>query len=107
MVVFKRLPAGFAYCFKSCEVDNCVDLLVCEDPAGAFIVQHIRFIEFEVLACDLPYPVECLRLGVAEVIHYNNVIARIEKFNTSMASDKACAACYKNCTHNNSPPFTF
>ena len=92
MVVAEGLLDAFAYGLQAREVDDGVDLVLGEDFLQALPVQKVGFVEFEVLAGDLPDVVQGFGLGVDEVVHDDDVLACIEKLHAGVGADVPGAA---------------
>ena len=84
LIVLKRFGNRLANGFKSCKVDNGVNLVVGKKLVHSLSVADVSLNEGHRLANDLGYAVESLRLGVHQVIHYDHTVARFVQLNDSV-----------------------
>ena len=84
LIILKRFGNRFANGFKSCKVDNSVNLVVGKKLVHCLSVADVSLNEGHRLANDFGYAVEGLRLGVHQVIHYDHTVASLVQLNDSV-----------------------
>ena len=75
LIIFPGLLYGLADRLQSCEMNDCVDLLLAENLFQSFAVQNVCLIERNLLTGDSFYSGNYFLTGVAEIIQYDYIIA--------------------------------
>ena len=88
----------FTHRFKTCEVDDRIDIVCSKDLTECFTIKDIHLIERELfrLARDLTNTVDGFFARVGKIVDHNYVVAFFEQFNTRVTSDETCATCYQD-----------
>jgi len=86
-VVHERFADALGYRFIACKVDNDLDVIFREYFLHIRFIAHIRFIEPEILAAYLFYKFDSLGLRVVEVVHYDDILVRFQKFDAGVGAD--------------------
>ena len=73
-------------------MDHRIDLFLFEDRCKRRLVQNVRLIECHLFSGDLLHAIQTLLAGITQVIHYNYIVAGLQKLHACVASDKSGAA---------------
>ena len=92
MVVENGLLYAFAHCLQAGEMDDGIDVVFGKDSVHAFLVQQIHLIKLEVFAGDFPDAVQCLRLGVDEVVEDDDFLPLVQQLHAGVRTNVAGAA---------------
>ena len=91
-VVHQRLTHAFGYCLIARKMYHCLDIIFGEYLLHIRLIAHIGFIEFEIPAAYLFYQLNRFGLGIVEIIHYYDLFACLEEFDTGVRAYIACSA---------------
>ena len=78
-------------------MNDCIDRIVVEHTLQSTAVKDIHLVKLKSFSCDLPDFINSFRLGIAEVIHNDDLMSCAKQFNAGMAPNKTGAACYQYC----------
>ena len=92
VVVLEGLLNALAHGLQAREVDDGVDGMLVEQLLHGRAVAQVGLAEGEVLAGDAADAVQCLGLGVDEIVDDDDLMSRVEQFYASVAADIAGAA---------------
>ena len=76
VIILPRLGHRFAHRFQSCEMDAAVYGLLRKHLFQTFPVQNIHLIKRYRLSRDLLHTLQRFLTGIAQVIHYDHIVAR-------------------------------
>ena len=94
VIILQGLGNGFSHCLQSGKVDHSVDAVIGKNLLHARKIQHIRPIEGDGFAGDLPDPVYAFLFGIGQVVHDDDFIAAFQQLYTAVAADESGAAGY-------------
>ena len=63
-----------------------------KDLIQILLVQKVQLVKAQLFSRDFHHAIQGFLTGIYKVVNDNNLIARIQKLNASMAADKAGAA---------------
>ena len=96
-IVLQRLADTLAHGLESGEVHHGVNAgILLKQRLHLVGLTQVRLDKGNGLAHDLLHPAQRLLAGVYQVIHHDDVVARLDQFHTGMAADIAGAAADKN-----------
>lgn len=92
LVVFERLLDRLADRLVACEVDDCVDLVFCEDFSEFAAVADVSNVKGRVAACKTVDPKDRFDTAVREVVDNDNIVTLSEKGQCGVGTDVAGTA---------------
>ena len=101
MVITQGLRTGFSHRLQAGKMDAALDFVFLKYPFQRRAVKKIDLIKRRSLAGDRLNAIQYTRLTVGKVIHDNDILTRIQKFNHGMRTDKAGSTCnqYRHAQH--------
>ena len=80
-IVFEWLLNGFAYSFAGSKMNNTNDIqILCEHIVHCYVVAAVNIKKVGTTAYYLLYTVQHIHIRVAQVVHYNHVVALLHQF---------------------------
>ena len=95
-VILQRFGDGLAYGLIRREVNHCIHCIFIQNPIHRRKVAGIRVVKLYFFPGQFFYAINNLLTAVVEIIHHNNVMARIQQFNRGVRTNKTGAASQKN-----------
>ena len=92
LIITQRDGAAFADSLETCEMDDAIDGIFCEDLFQDRFVANIAFIELDSSAGDLTDTVKALCAGIIQIIDHDGGVTCFDQFHTSVAADITGAA---------------
>ena len=92
-IVHERLSNRFSDGLKSCEVDDCINLMLGKDFVHSSTIADIGFNQSNFMTDDFLNATDCLRLRVIEIIHYHYAVACLIQLDEGMTADITGTSC--------------
>ena len=96
VVILPGLLNRFSHRLQAGKMNTGINVFFAEYVLKSLTIADIRFIERNLLSCDLFDPFETLFAGIAEIVDYHHIVPCILQFDHGMTSDKAHTTGYKN-----------
>lgn len=76
-----------------------VDFIFLENLFRTLPIANIRLVEFHLFTSELFHTTKALFAGIGKIIHDDDAVTLVEKFQYGMGADKPASAGNQNCFH--------